>query len=148
MRRFTTERIAPRAWLLIAILAIVASLGLAACGGDDDDEGTTTPAATETTGGGGGGGETVKMTATDFKFTPDNPTVKAGQVTFDVVNDGQTVHNIEIEGPKGDVELPSDIAAGESGRLVADLSQPGTYKFFCPVGNHEQLGMVGEVKVQ
>jgi uncharacterized cupredoxin-like copper-binding protein len=32
--------------------------------------------------------------------------------------------------------------------LPVDLSEPGTYRFYCPVGNHEQLGMVGEVTVQ
>jgi len=88
------------------------------------------------------------MKATDFKFTPDDPSVKAGEVTFDLTNDGEVVHNIEIDGPKGAAELPKDIAAGESGQVTVDLSEPGTYEFFCPVGNHADLGMVGQVKVQ
>jgi plastocyanin len=136
----------------VAILAIAASLGLAACGGDDDDDGGTPAATTETTettgAAGAGGGETVDITATDFKFNPSDPTVKPGEVTFNLTNDGDTLHNIEIEGPSGEAELPEDIGAGESGDVKVDLSEPGKYRFYCPVGNHEDLGMVGEVTVE
>ena len=30
------------------------------------------------------------MTAADFKFDPSDPTVKSGDVTFNLKNDGQT----------------------------------------------------------
>lgn len=137
-------------WGLVAVLAVAASLGLAACGGDDDDDGDTAATTTETTGAAGatGGGETVDVTMTDFKFDPKDPTVKPGEVTFDVVNDGETLHNMEVEGPSGKAELPEDLQPGDSGSFNVDLSEPGKYRFYCPVGNHEQLGMVGEVTVQ
>jgi uncharacterized cupredoxin-like copper-binding protein len=137
-------------WGLVAVLAVAASLGLAACGGDDDDDGDTAATTTETTGAAGatGGGETVDVTMTDFKFDPKDPTVKPGEVTFDVVNDGETLHNMEVEGPSGVAELPEDLQPGDSGSFNVELSEPGKYRFYCPVGNHEQLGMVGEVTVQ
>lgn len=137
-------------WGLVAVLAVAASLGLAACGGDDDDDGDTAATTTETTGAAGatGGGETVDVTMMDFKFDPKDPTVKPGEVTFDVVNDGETLHNMEVEGPSGEAELPEDLQPGDSGSFNVDLSEPGKYRFYCPVGNHEQLGMVGEVTVQ
>ena len=137
-------------WGLVAVLAVAASLGLAACGGEDDDDGDTAATTTETTGAAGatGGGETVDVTMTDFKFDPKDPTVKPGEVTFDVVNDGETLHNMEVEGPSGEAELPEDLQPGDSGSFNVDLSEPGKYRFYCPVGNHEQLGMVGEVTVQ
>lgn len=136
-------------WSAVAILAVAASIGLAACGGDDDDEDTSaaTTATTEATAA-GGGGETVDMTATDFKFDPSDPTVAPGEVTFKLTNDGKVPHNVEVEGPSGDAELPQDLQPGDSGEVSTDLSKPGTYKFYCPVGNHEQLGMVGEVTVK
>jgi uncharacterized cupredoxin-like copper-binding protein len=74
--------------------------------------------------------------------------VAPGEVTFDVTNDGETVHNLEVEGPSGEAELPDDLQPGDSGSLAVDLSEPGMYKFYCPVGNHEELGMVGEVTVK
>jgi plastocyanin len=136
-------------WSAIAILAVAASIGIAACGGDDDDdESAGTTATTEETTAAGGGGETVKVSATDFKFDPSDPTVAPGEVTFDVTNDGDTLHNLEVEGPGGEAELPEDLQPGDSGSLAVDLSEPGTYKFYCPVGNHEDLGMVGEVTVE
>jgi uncharacterized cupredoxin-like copper-binding protein len=137
-------------WGLVAVLAVATSLGLAACGGDDDDDGDMAATTPETTGAAGatGGGETVDVTMTDFKFDPKDPTVKPGEVTFDVVNDGETLHNMEVEGPSGEAELPEDLQPGDSGSFKVDLSEPGKYRFYCPVGNHEQLGMVGEVTVQ
>jgi plastocyanin len=137
-------------WSGIAVLVVAASLGLAACGGDDDDEGESaaTTAPSEETTAAGGGGETVDLTATDFKFNPDDPTVKPGEVTFKMTNDGQAVHNVEIEGPSGEAEIESDVQPGDSGEVSVDLSEPGSYKFYCPVANHEELGMVGEVTVQ
>ncbi|MGH2994373.1 MAG: plastocyanin/azurin family copper-binding protein [Solirubrobacterales bacterium] len=148
--RTTSRRSLPR-WSAVAILAVAASIGLAACGGDDDDEDTsaaTTPTTEETGAAGGGDGETVDVTATDFKFDPSDPTVAPGEVSFDVTNDGEAPHNLEVEGPTGQAELPEDLQAGDSGEFSVDLSEPGTYRFFCPVGNHEDLGMVGEVTVK
>jgi plastocyanin len=140
----------PRArWSPIVILAVAASIGIAGCGGDDDDEESAgTTATTEETTAAGGGGETVKVSATDFKFDPSDPTVAPGEATFDVTNDGETLHNLEVEGPSGEAELPEDLQPGDSGSFSVDLSEPGTYKFYCPVGNHEDLGMVGEVTVK
>lgn len=148
--RTTSRHSLPR-WSAVAILAVAASIGLAACGGDDDDEDTsaaTTPTTAQTGAAGGGDGETVDVTATDFKFDPSDPTVAPGEVSFDVTNDGEAPHNLEVEGPTGQAELPEDLQAGDSGEFSVDLSEPGTYRFFCPVGNHEDLGMVGEVTVK
>jgi plastocyanin len=147
--------------LAVAVPLAVFPLALAACGDDDDDgettaasetttEETTTDTTTEETGGGGGGGgggETVDVSLVDFSIDPADPTVKAGTVTFAVSNDGQSLHNLEIEGDGLEEELPNDLSAGDSGDLTVDL-QPGTYEWYCPVGNHRDLGMEGEVTVE
>ena len=112
---------------------------------------TTTAAATpaSTTGGGASGaGGTVDLTATDFKFDPSDPTAKSGEVTFNLKNDGQTTHSLEIEDVNGeDVELEGDVSPGSSGTVKADL-KPGTYEFYCPVDNHKEMGMTGEITVK
>jgi uncharacterized cupredoxin-like copper-binding protein len=73
-------------------------------------------------------------------------TVKAGSVTFDVSNDGSTVHNLEIEG-NGVEEETEDLQPGDTGELTVDL-QPGSYEMYCSIDGHEDLGMKGEVTVQ
>lgn len=137
-----------------ALFAVGAALAvpIAGCGGDDDDDtsadtGAATEAATTTGGAASGGGEAVDMSLTDFALNPADPTVKAGTVTFNVTNDGGTTHALEVEGPGEEVET-EDLAPGDSAKLTVDLSKPGTYEMYCPVGNHKDMGMEGDVKVQ
>lgn len=148
---FATRRFAA----LFAIGAAVA-IPLAGCGGDDNDNGGTTQAgqassaATDAAAApaGGGAGGTVDISATDFKFDPADPAVKSGDVTFKLTNDGQTAHSLEIEDVNGsDQEIEGDVAPGQSGTLKVNL-KPGTYEFYCPVDDHKDMGMKGEVTVK
>jgi uncharacterized cupredoxin-like copper-binding protein len=135
--------------IVTAVVAVAAMGAFAAgCGGGDDNSTSTAASATTTAAQGGAGGSSVDVSETDFKLNPSDPKVKAGQVTFNVSNDGQTVHSLEVEGPNGDEELQSDLSPGQSGVLSVDLSKPGKYEFYCPLGNHKQLGMKGEITVQ
>jgi uncharacterized cupredoxin-like copper-binding protein len=139
---------------LFAIGALLA-VPIAGCGGDDDGNGNGSGSGGAVYGGGGttqattptGGGETVDMSLTDFALNPADPTVKAGTVTFNVTNDGQAPHALEVEGPGGEVETDT-LSAGGSAKLTVDLNQPGTYEMYCPVGNHREMGMEGQVTVR
>jgi uncharacterized cupredoxin-like copper-binding protein len=144
---FSTRRFAA----LFAIGAAVA-VPIAGCGGGDDNEnsGDTSEAsgASTASGAAGGAGGTVDLSAVDFKFDPSDPTVKSGEVTFNLTNDGQTTHSLEIEDVNGqDQELEGDVAPGSSGTLKVNLP-PGTYEFYCPVDNHKEMGMEGEITVK
>ena len=145
---------APRPRPLLAALAILGVAGLSllafsGCGDDDEEEVATTPTATETTAPTGAAGKTqeIDVSETDFKLDPADPTVKPGTVTFKATNDGQALHNLEIEGDGVEEELPQDLQPGDSGELTVDL-EPGTYEMYCPVSNHAELGMEGEVTVE
>ena len=135
-------------------LAVAAlTLGAAACGDDDDEDGggqatapaptATTPTPTATTP--AEGRAPVAISATEFKFTPSNVDAKAGRVTFRLRNDGGAPHALEIEG-QGVEEETKTINGGETDELTVDL-KPGTYEMYCPVGNHRQMGMEGELTV-
>jgi uncharacterized cupredoxin-like copper-binding protein len=141
-----------RSTLAIAAIAALGGLAIAGCGGGSDSSSSTaaTTGASGATGaqGAAGGASTVNVSETDFKLNPDNPTVQAGNVTVNATNDGQVTHSIEVEGPNGDQELKSDLAAGQSGTLTVDLTKPGKYEFYCPIDNHKQMGMVGEITVK
>ena len=139
-----------RRFAALFVIGAAVAVPMVGCGGSSDDNDTTNPAtqASTTAGGGGGAGGAVDLTATDFKFDPSEPTVKSGEVTFNLKNDGQTTHSLEIEDVNGeDVEIEGDISPGQSGTLTANL-KPGTYEFYCPVDSHKEMGMTGEITVK
>jgi plastocyanin len=130
--------------LILAVLALAA----AGCGDDDDSDG----------GGGGGGdeeqaskggGATKLALAADpggaLKFNKTSLEAKAGTVTIAFDNPSNVPHAVEVEG-KG-VEEETDVITESSANLNVDL-EAGEYKFYCPVGNHEQAGMVGTLTVR
>jgi uncharacterized cupredoxin-like copper-binding protein len=121
---------------------------IAGCGGSSNDSSTSNAASPpSTSAGGGGAGGTVDLTATDYKFAPSDPTVKSGDVTFNLKNDGQTTHSLEIENVNGqDKELEGNVSPGSDGTLKVNLA-PGKYEFYCPVDSHKEMGMTGEITV-
>ena len=130
----------------LALIAILVALPLtiAACG--DDDEDTTSASSTDTTTAAGATGESVAITETEFSIDPSDVKTKAGEVTFDITNDGGTVHNLEIEG-NGVEEVSDDLDPGQKGELTVDL-QPGTYEMYCAIGDHADQGMEGTLTVE
>jgi plastocyanin len=70
-------------------------------------------------------------------------TLKAGTIEFNVLNAGMDDHNLTIRGSGATVFTPP----GEEAQLVAAL-QPGTYRLYCSLLNHEDLGMWTTVTVR
>ena len=135
--------------LSIAGLAVAAALGIAACGDDDDasDSGSTGTTEGEAAAPTSPSSASVKVSETEFKISPANPSIdKAGPVTFAVSNDGTIPHALEVEGPNGETKTGT-IEPGKSEDLKVDLSKAGTYEWYCPIGNHKDQGMKGEIKV-
>jgi uncharacterized cupredoxin-like copper-binding protein len=140
-----------RRFTALLVIGAAVAVPMVGCGSSNNDSSTSNAATQVSTTGGAaaGAGGTVDLTATDFKFDPSDPTVKSGKVTFNEKNDGQVTHSLEIEDvtPGHDQELEGDISPGSSGTLTANLA-PGKYKFYCPVDNHRQMGMEGEITVK
>jgi plastocyanin len=128
---------------LPVVLLVVAVVALAGCGDDDDGGAAAGDAGT----GGAAGGQTLKLSETDFEITPARPAVKEpGTVTFEVTNDGEVDHSLEVEGPNGEAETDT-IPAGGTATLEVNLDEAGNYEMYCPIGNHRAMGMEGEVSV-
>jgi len=145
-----------RRFAALFVIAAAVAVPIAGCGGGGDDNSTSadtsgggaTEASTTASGGGGGGGQTVDLTAVDYKFDPSDPSVKSGEVTFNLANNGQQPHSLEIEDVNGqDQELEGDVSPGQSGTLKVNLP-PGKYEFYCPVPGHKELGMEGDITVK
>jgi plastocyanin len=137
----------------IAVLAAAAAFALAGCGGDDEPAATPAPAATEApteapataTEAAEGASSTLKIAADPGgakKFTETTLTADAGTVTVEFANDSQLPHAVEIEG--NGVEAKTDVVTKSDASVSADL-KPGTYEFYCPVGDHKAEGMKGKL---
>jgi uncharacterized cupredoxin-like copper-binding protein len=140
-----------RRFAALFVIGAAIAVPIVGCGGSSSDNSTSNAATQASTGGGSsaGGGSAVNLTATDFKFDPSDPSVKAGNVTFNLKNNGQTTHSLEIEDvtPGHDQEIEGDVSPGSSGTLAVNL-KPGKYEFYCPIANHKELGMEGEITVK
>jgi uncharacterized cupredoxin-like copper-binding protein len=119
----------------VAALLVSLVFALAGCGGDGDGETTN-----------GTSSQTLSISESDFTLTPSTVTVDApGTYTFEAMNDGGVDHALEIEG-NGIEERTDTIAPGESASVNVDL-EAGTYEMYCPISNHRDLGMSGEITV-
>ncbi|MDP5183533.1 plastocyanin/azurin family copper-binding protein [Blastococcus sp. BMG 814] len=148
-----------------AALACAAALTLSACGGSDDDAGTATggttptveedapPTSAETTETettetetDEAGAQEVTIAAVDFDYELPTTEFSAGELTIELVNEGEASHNIVVEQDGEDIASTDVINSGETATLTVDL-EPGEYVFYCSVANHRALGMEVQVTV-
>ncbi len=101
------------------------------------DEEEATPAAAA--------GEVVAVELDEFEVRMPSE-LAAGPTTFRVTNVGGAEHNFEVEGQGIEEEFKENLRPGETKEMTLDL-QPGTYEVYCPVGNHEDQGMLLELTV-
>jgi plastocyanin len=113
-------------------------LALAGCGGNGDEDAESTSAAPR---------QTITITETDFALEPSSVDLDApGTYAFEVVNDGQVAHALEVEG-EGIEEETETLQPGERATLTVAL-ESGSYELYCPVGDHKERGMTGKVEIQ
>ncbi len=166
MRRLFQRRAHLGLFMLIAVLGL--SLVAAACGDDDDDDddddatavatstrapaatGTTAPAATGTTAPAAGGETTFDIVMKDNTFDPAEIVVAAGEeITVNLVNEGQAIHDMRIAGVDGDYDTDDDFVSdpdlmrgGEEGTLVFTIDEAGEYDFRCDFHPTEMTGTI------
>ena len=136
--------------LLLAICALAAVLGLAACGGDDNNDNTTaaTTSTTDTTTtetGAAGGGATVKASADPsgaLKFEQSSLSAPAGKDKFEFTNKSSTPHDFVIEDSGGKEIAKTPVITDDTATTEATL-EAGKYTYFCSVPGHRQAGMEG-----
>jgi plastocyanin len=124
-----------RVWILVP-----AALLLSACGGSSNKFGASSS-------GSGPPLQTISLSEKEFSITPKSINVsKAGTYTFDVKNDGQVTHALEIEG-NGVEQETGHIDPGKSATLTVKLTKTGSYEVYCPIDGHRQSGMEASLKV-
>lgn len=146
----------PRFYLVVGVVILGVLLALTACGDDDDDAGDGE--------GDGGGSEaaTVDILLSEFIVEADPDSAAAGEVTFDVQNEGEEVHEFVIVKTDLDPDaLPTaedgsfdeegsgvevvdeieDIEAGAGDEITVDLDA-GAYVLLCNLVEEEESGEV------
>lgn len=115
--------------ILVASLGASSAVGLAACSEDDITSGDAD--------------DQVSVSLRDFDISPERIKVTAGEVKFEVTNEGDRVHEFAIRTPSG-VERTGEIEPGESDSLTVDLPE-GTHRVFDPLRDYQDRGMTARV---
>lgn len=124
-----------------AATTVLIALVLAGCSGSG-----ASPSAAGSAGEPAGSGATVKVGASEYKFDPNTLTVAAGQVTFEVTNNGTEEHEFELF--KGDIVVDEleGLVPGLTRTLPVTL-EAGAYTFACKLAGHDLAGMTGTLTV-
>ena len=77
-----------------------------------------------------------------LRFTPDNPSSKAGCIQITVTFDG--THTLQFDDPSAANVFP---LLDTNQKSWAGKLAPGSYKFHCTIPTHETAGMVGTLTV-
>ena len=85
----------------------------------------------------------ARVRLTDFKIQPDRDSFPAGPIKLRVANNGSVKHSLVIDG----VAKTPDINPGSSASLDLGSLEPGTYKWYCSVAGHVEVGMTGTFTV-
>lgn len=123
------------------LLPLAAAVLIAGCGRDGEQKGPTGPLKTVPA------GQPVRVVAREYSFTPARVrTDGADPIRFELDNRGTLAHNLKVF--QGVRELGGTPTSPDGARNDGSVKlAPGRYRLVCTVGNHEQLGMVGELEV-
>lgn len=81
-----------------------------------------------------------------LRFARDAIDTSAGSASIDMPNPSDIPHAIGVRG-NGLNEVGETVGRAGTSSVEVDL-KPGVYELFCPVGGHEQAGMVATLTVR
>lgn len=121
-----------------ALVLALCSLLVLGCG-DDGQQGRTVTAPANAK---------LRVVADEYSFDPSTIVLQgAGTLAVRLQNEGSLAHNLKVL--RGDKEIGGTptLPAGRSGSARLNLGH-GNYRIICSVGDHEQLGMTGTLRVR
>lgn len=123
---------------LLLLLGLVACAAPAEQAGDQGAESSEPAAAVP---------DAMSVSVADFVIEPSAIETDGPTVTFEVVNDGPTPHNLTVRDDSDQIVMATaDLAVGATETISADL-ESGEYTLFCSLAGHESLGMTGSLTV-
>jgi plastocyanin len=121
-----------------ALVLALSSLLVLGCG-DEGKPGRTVTAPADAK---------LSVVADEYSFDPSTIVLEgAGTLTVTLRNKGSLAHNLKVL--RGDEEVAGTptLPGGQSESARLKLGQ-GSYRIICSVGDHEQLGMTGTLRVR
>lgn len=106
--------------------------------GDTMKEGGTSEEKTE------GALKTFEVDASNFKFAPNKISVNEGDTVKITFKNTGGMHNFNIDEFNAKSKT---IQTGQTDELMFVASKKGSFEFYCSVGNHRAMGMVGTLTV-
>jgi LPXTG-motif cell wall-anchored protein len=93
----------------------------------------------------------VTIGESEFRLDPSSFNATAGEVVhFTIKNTGGAQHNLEFELESAKIEkklFDTNLQPGETRTVDFTFSQAGKWEMYCPVDQHRQRGMSGDVTV-
>jgi uncharacterized cupredoxin-like copper-binding protein len=97
----------------------------------------------------------LKIDLDEYTLRPENVEVPAGTIHLVAHNSGRLTHNLTVESwDREEGEEPTvygrtdTLQPGQTGREREPITlKPGKYRLVCTIGNHDDLGQYGELKV-
>lgn len=85
------------------------------------------------------------VTGSSFRFSPAIMTVNKGDSVKILFKNSGGMHNFVID--ELGVETPV-IQSGKEASVEFVANKAGTFEYYCSVGNHRQMGMIGKLTVK
>lgn len=84
-----------------------------------------------------------------FSFSLSRAYVVAGEITLELNNQGQDAHNLNLRPADGE-SAPLEVGEAAPGehRVGHFVLQPGTYRLWCSLPQHEEWGMSVDLEVR
>ena len=117
----------------LAAVALLAGLGLTACGSGDDVELVE--------------GVTEQVDALDNSFAPEEITVPAG-AEIEFRNRGRNDHNVIPADSDEDWTIEVEDFKPGSPPTSVRFTEPGTYDYYCSIHGTATAGMIGSITVE
>jgi uncharacterized cupredoxin-like copper-binding protein len=123
-----------RPLLLIPVVVLLAGCG----GGGGSNESENTGAVVQT----------IQISEKEFSLNPSTVDVsKTGTYEFEVTNDGQITHALNIEESGGAETESGNVEPGQTKTVRFTFSKDGSYEMYCPIDGHRDQGMEGTITV-
>lgn len=131
----------------VIVSTTLLAVGIAACSGSTSP--AAQPAAPDGESSASVAAQVIEVRSGDYFFEPNALTVQPGSIRVIHTNQGPKRHSFNVRAldDRSDLVKTEQISRGDSLTIDFALAQEGTYRIYCAVADHAQLGEVGTLTV-